>query len=68
MMRWYGLVTQNSIYGTGVHASATVDAGISVNYTLTVLLTDGVYRAGIITCSTVDAIVINGMCHGFTSL
>ena len=49
----------DGIYGTGIHASAAVDTGISVNCTLTALLTDGVNRTGIITSCTIDAIVIN---------
>lgn len=57
----------DSIHGTGIHASAAVDAGISVNYTLATLLADGVDRTGILTCCTVGAIVGNGVGHGFSS-
>jgi hypothetical protein len=57
----------DSIYGTGIHASAAVDAGIGVNYTLATLLADSVDRTGILTCCTVCAIVGNGMGHGFSS-
>ena len=55
------------IHGTGIHASAAVDAGIGVNYTLATLLADGVDRTGILTCCAVGAIVSNGMGHGFSS-
>jgi hypothetical protein len=57
----------DSIHGTGIHASAAVDAGIGVNSTLASLLTDSVDRTGILTCCTVGAIVGNGMGHGFSS-
>ena len=59
---------KDSSYGTSVHASATIDAVFGVNNAFFVLFTDGVNRAGIITCSAIDAIVINGMGHDFTSL
>jgi hypothetical protein len=62
------VLARDSIYGTGVHTSATVDTGISVNYTLFVLFADGVNRAGLITGAAIDAIVINRMGHNFTSL
>jgi arginine exporter protein ArgO len=58
----------NCIYGTGIYACATVDAGIGVNNTLVTLLADGVNRTGILTCCTVCAIVSNCMGHSFTSL
>jgi hypothetical protein len=35
----------DGIHGTGIHASAAVDAGIGVDNTLATLLADGVYRA-----------------------
>jgi hypothetical protein len=57
----------DSIYGTGIHASAAVDAGIGVNYTLATLLCNCVDRTGILTCCTIGAIVGNGMGHGFSS-
>jgi len=31
-------------YGTGIHAGAAVNTGISVNHTLVILLADSVYR------------------------
>ena len=58
----------DGIHGTGIHASATVDAGIGVDYTLGTLLADGGHRARILTCAAIRAIVGNGMGHGFTSL
>ncbi len=58
----------DGIHGTGIHASATVNAGIGVNCTLGPLLADGVHRARILTCGAIGAIVGNGMGHGFTSL
>jgi hypothetical protein len=57
----------DSIYGTGIHASAAVDAGIGVDDALATLLADGVDRTGILTCCTVGAIVSNGVGHGFSS-
>jgi hypothetical protein len=57
----------DSIHGTGIHASATVDTGIGVDYALVTLLADGVDRTGILTCCAVGAIVSNGMGHGFSS-
>jgi hypothetical protein len=58
----------DGIHGTSIHASAAVNAGIGVDYTLGALLADGVHRAGILTCRAICAIVGNGMGHGFTSL
>ena len=57
----------DSIHGTGIHASAAVDTGISVNDTLATLFGNGVDRTGILTCCTVGAIVSNGVGHGFSS-
>ena len=57
----------DSVYGTGVHACAAVDAGIDVDDALAALLADGVDRTGILTCCAVGAIVGNGMRHGFSS-
>ena len=57
----------DSVYGTGVHACAAVDAGIGVNDAFAVLFADGVDRTGILTCCAVGAIVGNGMGHGFSS-
>ena len=51
----------DSVYGTGVHACAAVDAGIGVDDALAALLADGVDRTGILTCCAVGAIVGNGM-------
>lgn len=58
----------DGVYGTGIHAGATVDAGISVNNTLGPLLADSVYWAGIFTCCAIGAVFGNSMGHGFTSL
>ena len=57
----------DSIHGTGIHASAAVDASIGVNGTLAALFADSVNRTGILTCCTVGAIVGNGVGHGFSS-
>jgi hypothetical protein len=57
----------DSIHGTGIHASAAVDAGIGVDNAFGALLADSVDRTGILTCCTVGAIVSNGMGHGFSS-
>ena len=57
----------DSIHGTGIHASAAVDAGIGVDDALAALLTDGVDRTGILTCCAVGAIVGNSMGHGSSS-
>jgi hypothetical protein len=57
----------DSIYGTGVHACATVDAGIGVDDALVALLAVGVDRTGILTCCAVGAIVGNSVSHGFSS-
>jgi len=58
----------DGINGTGIHASATVNTGIGVDYTLGTLLADGVHRARILTCGAISTIFSNGMGHGFTSL
>lgn len=55
-------------YGARIHTCATIDAGISVNYTLGTLLANGVYRAGIFTCRAVGAVFGNSMSHNVTSL
>jgi hypothetical protein len=55
------------VYGTGIHASAAVDAGIGVDDALVALLADGVDRTGILTCCAVGAIVGNSVSHGFSS-
>lgn len=57
----------DGIHGTGIHASAAVDAGISIDSTLAILLADSVHRTGILTCSAIGAIIGNRMSHGFTS-
>jgi len=57
----------DSIYGTGIHASAAVDAGIGVDDALAALLGNGVDRTGILTCCAICAIVSNSMGHGFSS-
>ena len=57
----------DGIHGTGIHASAAVDAGISVDYAFAALFADGVHGTGILTCCTIGAIVSNSMSHGFTS-
>jgi hypothetical protein len=57
----------DSIHGTGIHASAAVDAGIGVDSAFGTLLADSVDRTGILTCCTIGAIVSNGMGHGFSS-
>jgi hypothetical protein len=49
----------DSIYGTGIHASAAVDTGVGVDDALGTLLGNGVYRTGVLTCCTVGAIVGN---------
>jgi len=54
----------DGIHGTGIHASAAVDAGFGVDNTLAPLFADGVHRAGILTCRAIGAIVGNGMGHG----
>jgi hypothetical protein len=58
----------DGIHGTGIHASATVNAGIGVDYTLGTLLADGGHRARILACCAICTIIGNGMGHGFTSL
>ena len=57
----------DGIYGTGIHASAAVDAGVGVDNAFAGLLADSVDRTGILTCCTVGAIVGNGMGHGSSS-
>jgi hypothetical protein len=57
----------DSVHGTGVHASATVDAGVCVDDALVTLLADGVDWTGILTCSAVGAVVCNCVSHGFSS-
>ena len=57
----------NGIHGTGIHASTAVDAGICVDYAFATLFADGIHGTGILACSTISAIVGNGMGHGFTS-
>lgn len=51
-----------------IYASAAVDACVGVDYTLVALLADCVNRTGILTCTTVGAVVGNCVCHDFTSL
>jgi hypothetical protein len=58
----------NSIHGTGIYASATVDTGIGIDSTLTTLLANCAHWTAIVTSTTVNAVIINGMGHGFTSL
>jgi hypothetical protein len=58
----------DSVYGTGVHACAAVDAGICVDDALVALLTDGVDRTGILTCCAIGAIVGNSVSHGISPL
>ena len=58
----------NCVYWAGIHACATVDAGVSVNNALATLFADGVHWAGVFTSCAVGAIVGNGMSHGTTSL
>jgi hypothetical protein len=57
----------DGIHGTGIHASAAVDAGIGIDDALVALLADGVDRTGILTCCAVGAIVGNGVSHGSSS-
>jgi hypothetical protein len=57
----------DSVHGTGIHASAAVDAGVGVDDALAALLADGVDRTGILTCCAICAIVSNSMSHGFSS-
>ena len=56
------------IHRTGIHTSATVDTGIGIDCALATLFADGVHGTGILACSTVCAIIGNGMSHDFTSL
>jgi len=58
----------NSVYWTGIYACSAVDTGIGVNYTLITLLADRVNGTGVLTCSTICAIISNSMGHNFTSL
>jgi hypothetical protein len=58
----------DSVHGTGVHASAAVDAGICVDDALAALLADGVDRTGILTCCAIGAIVGNSVSHGISPL
>jgi hypothetical protein len=58
----------DGINGTGIHASAAVDAGICVDNAFATLLADRVHGTGILTCSAIGAIIGNSMSHGFTSL
>jgi hypothetical protein len=57
----------DGIHGTGIHASAAVDAGIGIDNALATLLADRIHRTGIFTSSAICAIVGNSMSHGFTS-
>jgi hypothetical protein len=62
------LLGVNCVDWTGIHACATIDAGISVDYALVTLLANGVNRARVLTSCAVGAIVGNGVSHGTTSL
>ena len=57
----------DSVDGTGIHASAAVDAGVGVDNALGALLADSVDGAGVLACCTVGAIVGNGVGHGLSS-
>jgi hypothetical protein len=56
----------NRAYRAGIDASAAVDAGIGINGPLLAGFADGVYRAGIVTCSAIDALVRNFVCHFYS--
>jgi len=52
----------NGIHRAGIYASTAVDAGISINNTLVTRFTDGINRAGFVTCAAVNAFF--GNCVG----
>ena len=49
------------IYGAGIHTGAAVNAGIRINLALVTSFADGIHRAGFVACTTVNALVGNGM-------
>lgn len=52
----------NGIHRASIYASAAVDAGISIDSTFVTRFTDGVNRAGFVTCAAVNAFF--GNCVG----
>jgi len=65
---FFSLLGVNGVDRACVNTCAAVDAGIGINDTFSALFADGVDRTGVLTGSTVGAIISNCMSHNITSL
>jgi hypothetical protein len=57
----------NCNYRAGIDTYAAIDAGIRIDSPLFSHFTDGICRAGIITCAAVDALIGNNVRQDITS-
>ena len=55
----------DSLYGTGFYTGAAVDAGIGIDYASITLFADSFDRTCGITCSAVDAFIVDLMGHRY---